>query len=155
MTIKASSTPTPEKVSREDYVKRFKSRVLETFQLDPVVTITLKGHDYTLEFNNWAVKEILRESGVNMIATGFTSEHMQSPEIMSVVLYYGLKTHHSELTQDGVDRMFTLRHYPYIHDRLSDAVDLFLPDMSDMEIEKRAEGEANPGDPTSPPIQAG
>ncbi len=110
-------------------------RIKETFQLDPVVTIVLKGHEYTMELNNYAIKGVLKDTGHNMLSAGFGIKEMQDPEVMGSLLRWALNCHHPELTQDDVDKLFTYRHYGYILDRLKVALDLFLPDMSDVQIE--------------------
>ena len=122
-------------ISIEEAQELRKKRIEETFQLDPLTTITLKGKTFTMELNNYAVKGIYKDTGHNLLAIGFGLKEMQSPELMGATLYWALKEHHPELTQDDVDKLFTYRHYGYILERLKVALDLFLPDMSDVQIE--------------------
>ena len=110
-------------------------RMQDTFQLDPVTTIMLKGKPYTLELTNWAVKGIYKDTGHNIMALGFNPEQMQSPEMMGALLFWALAGNHPELTQDDVDKMFSYRHYGYVLGRLKIALELFLPDMSDIQVE--------------------
>src|SRR5476649_120824 len=124
-----------------------KERIAQLFQLDPVVMITLKRNDYTLEINNWAVKGVLKDTGVNLMSTGFGVAQMQDPEVMGSILYWGLKTHHPDLQQEDVDKLYSYRHYAYVLGQLRTALDLFLPDMSDVEVDEamgRTETNADP-----------
>jgi hypothetical protein len=120
-------------MSPDALMKLRRERVQETFQLDPLVIITLKGHDYTLEFNNFTVKCIYKELGINLLSEGIPMEAMQDPDKLGKLLLLGLQEHHPDLTQDAVDRLYTYRHYMYVLDRLQAALNLFMPDMSDVE----------------------
>ena len=113
-------------------------RLEETFKLDPIVPIKLKGNNYTLEFNNFAVKEVMKQTGFNIMAKSFGMSEMENPEILGSLLFQGLLTNHPDLTQDSVDKLFTYRHYPYILERLRMALTLFMPDISD--LQPREEG---------------
>ena len=145
----------PEQVkAAEARLAERRRRVLETFQLDPLVPIKLKGKDYTLEFNNWAVKKVLKETGFNVMSTGFGMEQMQDPVVMGNLLFNGLLTNHPDLTQDDVDRMYSFRHYPYILECLRIGLDLFTPDMSDVETADNPIPEITQ-DPSSPQTVAG
>lgn len=121
-------TPAEIQRRRDEYTRR----LLDTFQLDPQVTLILKGTTYTLEFTNRSVKAILKACGFNVLKEGFNPEAMGDPTILGAVLWGGLLTHHPDLTLDDVDGLFTARHYPYIENRLRTALDLFLPDVSDL-----------------------
>jgi hypothetical protein len=123
-------------VSKEDATKLRRERVQNTFQLDAATTITLRGKVYTLELTNYAVKGIYKDTGHNLMALGFSVQQMTDPEMMGSLLFWALQQNHPELTQDEVDKLFTYRHYGYILDRLKDALDLFLPDMSDVQVEE-------------------
>ena len=113
-----------------------RDRVDDLFQLDPTVTITLKKTEYTLEINNWAVKGVLKDTGVNLMSVGFGPEQMQDPILMGSILYWGLLTYHDTLTQEAVDKMYTYRHYAYVLSKVRKALELFLPDMSDVETDE-------------------
>jgi len=145
-------------ITSEERRKIRKERVLELFKLDPLVPITLKGKEYILEFNNYAVKGVFKDTGLNIMKAGFGQEQMQDPEVMGAMLYWALKTNCTDFTQDDVDKMYSLRHYSYILERLREAIDLFLPDMSDIdaqiEQEKREAGllEANDGGEGADPL---
>lgn len=129
-------------------------RVGQTFQLDPQVRITLKGVTYTLEFNNRAMKEVLKDCGFNALKDSLSAEAMESPEILGSLLYRGLKTHHPDVTADQVDMLFTSRHYPYIISRLRAAMEMFLPDMSDVPRADEQEGASDPN-PAHQPMPRG
>lgn len=128
-------------------------RVQATFKLDPQVAITLKGKDYILEFNNYAVKGIFKETDFNLMGSAFTLAQMQNPRVMGVMLYYGLKTNHPDITEDEVDKLFTYRHYPYVLSKLRQAIGLFMPDLTD--LVSKPEGSGLPEDPTLLPTPAG
>ena len=134
-----------------------RQRVLETFQLDPLVKVMLKGKEYTLEFNNRAVKFIMKDTSLNLMSAGFGMDAMQDPEIMGALLFRGLQTHHPDLTQDEIDLLYSYRHFPYILQCLRQGLDLFLPDMSDVEAEEDQAGSQGelPLDPTRQPIPIG
>lgn len=124
--------PKPDlKTLREERLKVYDDRVQQTFQLDPQVSVTLKGSAYVLEFNNRAVKDVLKDCGFNALRDPLSMEVMENPEILGSLLHRGLQTHHPDLTIDAVDQLFTSRHYPYIVNRLRAAMDMFLPDLSD------------------------
>ncbi len=122
-------------LSPQEALELRRKRTLETFQLDPQVPIELKGKPYILELTNFAVKGILKDTGHNILSVGFGVEQMQDPEMMGALLRWALELNHPDLTQDDVDRMFSYRHYGYILEKLKAALDLFLPDMSDVQIE--------------------
>ena len=150
-------TPEERRVSSERFVSIRRKRVQETFQLDPLVPITLKGKNYTLEFNNRAVKLILKDTGLNLMSAGFGMDAMQDPETMGAILFRGLQTHHPDLTQDDVDVLYSYRHFPYVIQCLRQGLELFLPDMSDVEAEEdQAGGQGElPLDPTRQPTPIG
>lgn len=127
---------TKRKVPQAEYTKIRSERIQPLFQLDPTVTITLKGAVYKLELNNWAVKGILRDTGVNLMQVGFGIAEMQSPELLGSFLCWSMRTHHPEMEQEQVDKLFTYRHYSYVLDKLKTCIDLFLPDMDDLEVDK-------------------
>lgn len=111
-------------------------RVMETFKLDPAIKITLRGVEYTLEYNNYAVKGVLADVGLNLLSDGFGNlDQIQNPDILGSLLFRGLEINHPELKQADADRLFTTRHYSYVLNRLRAALALFMPDMSDIEVE--------------------
>jgi hypothetical protein len=126
----------PDTLTREQARDLRRTRIEQTFQLDPQVNITLKGKKYILELNNWAVKGILKQTTVNLMAAGdFGICQMQDPEVMGAILFWALASNQPDLTQDEVDKLYTFRHYPYILEKIKSALELFLPDMSDIQIE--------------------
>lgn len=132
---------------RLELLNLHKERVLDTFKLDPQVKITLKGNEYTLEVNNWAVKQIYKETKFNLLSSGFKLAQMEDPELMGVMLFYSLVTNHPELTQESTDKMFTYRHYPYILDRMKEAISLFMPELPEIKKmldSKEAEVDVDP-----------
>ena len=141
-------------VSFQEYQEERRRRIERTFQLDPTVSITLKGKAYTLEYNNYAVKGILRDTLFNMLARGLDKEALESPDILGAALYWGLKTHHPDLSQDDADKLYTYRHYGYIISKITDAVSLFTADMSDFELDTPLEP-SEESDPTKPPTPIG
>jgi hypothetical protein len=123
---------------REEYSKE----VEKTTQLDSVVSITLDKKEYKLEFTNRAVKGVFDDTGYNILSQVFDRARMQDPKLMGSLLFRGLQKHHPDLTQEGVDDMFSLRHYPYILDRLTDAMDMYVPKRQ--ELEEEGEESQNP-----------
>lgn len=146
MPIKGART-----VTRKELIETHDERVQDTFKLDPVVPITLKGKSYTIELNNFAVKEVMKATGFNVMAASFSPKEMENPDVMGALLYWGLKTHHEELTQVEVDKLFTFKHYPYVLNRLQAALEMFLPDLSDLTVEEEKKDETpRPPLPPSP-----
>jgi len=130
----------------------------ESFKLDPIVTIMLKGKEYQLEFNNYAVKGILKDTGYNLMSKEPRLAYMHSPEIFGAFLYYGLKTHHPEMTQEEADKLYSLKHYLYVLDRITKAVTLFMPELTEEEKAMVMASEKVPEvveDPTKPPVPSG
>lgn len=118
-------------------------RVEETWKLDPEVVIHLKGKEYTLEFTNFAVKEIAKHLQIDLLKSGIPQGSLQDSEILTGLIYYGLQEHHPEITKDQIDRMLSLRHYGYILNRLTEALSLFSPDMSDISIQEEGDQKVN------------
>lgn len=141
--------PAPKVTVRQARVDAYEERVLETFQLDPRVALTLKGKALTLEFNNRAIKGVLKDCGFNALKSSLTVEAMEDPNTLGSLLFRGLQTHHPEMTQDDVDLLFTSRHYPYILNRIRAAMEMFLPDLSDLPVtEEDAQDPPQPRQPT-------
>lgn len=141
------STATPKQL------EVYQERVQLMFQLDPQIPIVLKGKTLTLEFNNRAVKDVLKDCGFNALRDSLVGESMDDPNILGSLLHRGLQCHHPEMTVDDTDALFTSRHYPYVVNRLRAAMDLFLPDLSDVvELPPKTEGQE---DPTLQPTLSG
>lgn len=109
-----------------------KARVQELLKLDPQVTIKLKGNDYTLEMNNWAVLGILKDTGYNLNSAGFGTEQMQDPTIMGCILFWAMQTHHPDLSLEAVNKLFTYRHMQAIFDKIMECITLYSADVSDL-----------------------
>lgn len=124
-----------KKINRNEY----SDGVAETTKLDPAVSITLKGTLYKLEFTNRSVKNVFDDTGYNILQEKFDRSRMEDPKLMGSLVFRGLQKNHPDLDQDQADDLFTLRHYPYILDRLITALDMFMPD---------SEGEEKEPDPT-------
>lgn len=146
--------PAKKKLTEKEKVERVKARmeiyqqrVLDTFQLEPKVSISLKGQFYTLEFNNRAIKDVLKDSGFNILADSLGDTAFEDPNILGSLLHRGLQANHPDLTVEDVDKLFTARHYPYITTKIRVALDMFMPDMSDVERDEEPEAVAQ-GDPT-------
>lgn len=142
----------------EDYSKLHAERVRETFQMDPQVKITLKGKEWTLEFNNYGVKEVLKETGLNLLDSGFGPDQWKDPKVMGALFYQGLKANYPDLTQEEADKLFSYRHYSAILSSIRTALSLFMPDMSDVTLDKDEDdkkGESATVDPTKQQATAG
>lgn len=128
----------------------YMQRVRELFKLDPTVTVTLKGKDYKLEYNNFAARRIATDVAHNLISQPLTVALLSDPSFLGSVFWRGLETHHSELGQDGADKLLTTQHFVYIVDRIKTAVNAFMPDMSDVEVVEDQASEEAPPDPRKP-----
>lgn len=146
-------TPKQKEAQAKQRIDTYQQRVKETFQLEPQVSITLKKQTFTLEYNNRSIKDVLKDSGFNLLADSLyasegASQPLENPEILGSLLYRGLQAHHPELTADDVDKLFTARHYPYVTAKIREALDLFMPDMSDVERDEEPPESVVPEDPT-------
>lgn len=129
-------------------------RLQDTCKADPRVEIMLGGKPYFLEFTNRAVKNVLTKLEVNLLKDNFSIEDLQDPAKLCTLLQIGLSTHHPDITEDALDDLLTARQWPYVMNRLSTSLELFMPDMSDMveaKVSEVPEGE----DPTKKPTPLG
>lgn len=141
----------------EAALEQQRKEIEETFKLDPQVTIKLKGAEYTLEYNNLAIKGIYKDTGYNLLSTTLGKEQMDDPNIMGALMYYGLKTHHEDMTQEEADKLYTYRHMVYIMSRITSALQLFIPESSKRDLTDPGEA-GSPQvaeDPTNPPVDSG
>lgn len=145
------------KVTSEQYLQLFKERVQETSKLQPQVPIMLKGAHFTLEYNNSSVIQILNDKGLNLLTQPITKDMMYDPVFLGYILHIGLKEFHPDLTQEQANNLFTLRHYAYVSSRIKEAIDAFMPDLSDLEVSdlKEEEDDGEKVDPTSQLASAG
>ncbi len=146
-----------ERNKAEAALEQQRKEIGETFKLDPQVTIKLKGAEYTLEYNNFAVKGIYKDTGYNLLSTPLDKQQMDDPDIMGALLYYGLKTNHEDITQEQVDKLYTYRHMVYVMSRITSALELFLPESSKKDLTDPGEA-GSPQvaeDPTKPPVDSG
>lgn len=147
----SDSKPVPRLVSRDEMIALRRSRVADTFKLDPIVKFKMGDKEYSLEFNNAAVKRIYRETGHSILADGFGVKAWGNPEILSETVLAGLLKHHPKMTMEEVDNLLDFRHTPYIMEVLRQALDYFMPDMSDVkcpEEDTPDEGKGVERDPT-------
>lgn len=144
-----------QKLKPEDYAKTYVDRSQPLFDLEPSVTLKLKNQHFMLEYNNWAVKEVLKATKVNLIEAGFTMGDWVDPEKMGILLYCGLVTNHPELTQEAVDKLLTYRHYPLVLQQIGEALRLFMPDMADVELDESKDEVSDTKDPIKQPAKAG
>lgn len=117
----------------------YRERVNEALSVDPGVTVTLGNKEYTLEFNNRAIKDLLKATGLNILQQGIGKDRLGDPEFLTTFLLIGLKLHHPDCTEEEVDRVFNIRHYAYVVDKLLQAIDMFSPDMSDIQPSGKVE----------------
>ena len=138
--------------------KRAAKWLRESFALDATVIFTMKGKDYKMEFNNWVAKEFLKDTGIDLVKTGFSREHMVDMGMLTKYVYWLLKSQQPEITEEQVDQMMTLRHQAYIIERVTTALSPFYPDVEDIEKQVKEErtprGEmVIPMKPTPPPLR--
>lgn len=146
------------KVTPQEYAAIHSQRVQDTFQLDPTVNITLKGVNYALLYDNWAVKELFKRTEINLLDGGINPEiHFRNPQTVSTLLLLGLMVNHPDISEAQVDQLLTFRNLPYILDRIKTAVRLFMPDMSDVEWDDgtRENGDTAEVDPMKRPTEVG
>lgn len=135
-------------------IARVGKAVDESFKLEPSLTVVLRGKGYTLEFDNMAAKGILRDTGQNIL-TESGANLLDHPDHLGSILYWGLKRHHEDMTQDESDGLLVLRHRFYITKRIMEAMSLSIPDADE---DNQPEGGLEltpPKNPTKPPVPSG
>src|SRR6266550_2091013 len=75
------------------------SRLQGATKLEPATEITLKGSVYRLEFNNYAMRNLFKATGIDVMK-GFDPKKLNEMETRTAFIYWGLKTHHPELTEE-------------------------------------------------------
>jgi len=128
--------------------------MLDTIKLDPQVPLILGGVEHKMIFNNRAVKEILMATGINLLTTALTSEKMMEPEMMGLLIYWGLKTNSPDITPEEVDLKLTSRHLLYYQTQIAKGLELFYPDIEDLPAGQPAEEEKD-ADPLKPALAHG
>lgn len=126
----------------------YRQRMAETIKLDPKVPFQLNGTEHILVFNNRAVKQILAETGINLLTTPLVTEQLAKPEIFGAIVYWGLKTNSPNLTPEDVDLYLTTRHLLYYQTQIAKGLELFYPDISDLPIAQTDEEREPVADPT-------
>ncbi len=116
-----------------------RDRLPKTSSMDPKVEIELKGAKYQLEYNNFAALNILKDCEFNLLTGTISEVQMGDPAILGSFIHRGLETNHPDLKREDVDKLITIRHHPYITNRVMEAMRAFLPVMDDVEIEKPSE----------------
>ena len=128
-------------------------QIEESFKLDPTVTVTLGDKKYLLEFDNTAAKEIFKAIAYNMLSDPDIVARLNDPNSVGVILYWGLKRHHPEITEEEADRLLTAKHRLYITSTLIQAMTGFVPDLATGD-DKESPAEAVK-DPTQPLVPSG
>jgi hypothetical protein len=120
-------------MTKEEQAERSK-RVQATGSLDPTITVMLKGVEYTLEYNNSAVKGIKDDLslGFNLL-DGFDSGVLSDPIKITKMLLWGMVSNHPDVTEQFIDERLALKHWPYYMDRIMAAITPFMPDFTDLE----------------------
>lgn len=130
-------------MSDEERAAYYDQQLMEMEQLEPSVPIKLRGNDYTLEYNNRAVKEIFAATGLNLLSDPL-GPHLTNPTTLSALIYWGLKKHHPDLTTEESDDLFGPRLHLYIQSRIAKAMTLFLPDLKEMPPRPKEADKASP-----------
>lgn len=152
------ATPTPTKEERQAKEERealYRQRMVETVKLDPKVPFVLGEKEYVLVFNNLAARKVLTETGINLLTTGVGTDEMAKPDVLGSLIYWGLKTHAPELTQEHVDVTLTLRHLLYYQTQIATALSLFFPDIADLPVAREPEDGKEDENPTLPLVARG
>jgi len=123
------------KVTQQEFYKIQRERLPKTCTMDPKVEIELKGSKYQLEFNNFAALNILKDCNFNLLTGSISEVQMGDPAVIGSFLHRGLETNSPGLTREDTDKLLTLRHHPYITNRIMEALRAFLPEMKDVELE--------------------
>lgn len=126
----------------------YRERVQATMSLDPKVSLVLKGQEYFLEFNNKAVIDLLRATGFNLLSDALTQDKVKDPSFLCDLIRYGLMANHPDVTTEEVNRIFTLKHFPYVMNQIREAIRGYLPDMTDIDIDEESKGAEGHQDPT-------
>lgn len=126
-------------------------RLEKSMKLDPAVQILLGDKPYTLVVNNRTAKDILKDTGVNILSGDLTMARLDDPIVMGSVLLRSLQKHHPDMTEAIVDDLLTIRHLLYVRGKIADAISLFLPDLEDLPDEGGSETEAVEGEQAEDP----
>lgn len=132
-----------------------RQRVHELSKLDPFVICRLQGVEFKLEFDNNAIKTVLSETGLNILAEGgIPREYFGDPDKVGALFFYGVQKHHGEeqagrtaqthdyvrpsnqppviISMKDLDCYLGARHHGYILRCLHEATEAFFPDISDL-----------------------
>lgn len=124
------------RISKTAYEAEKRVRVQETFKLDPTVIITLRSKDFLFEFTNEALIGILTDTGKNLMGEALTVKDLTQPSMMESVMWWGLHSNQPELTREQCGRLYTMRHFLAIQGSIGQALSLFMPEMSEFEVEE-------------------
>ena len=73
-------------LTKEEAGKLMRLRLGELYKLDPIVTLTLAGQEYKLEFTLLSAEGILKDTGFNLLSENYAekllSKAMGDPEMM-------------------------------------------------------------------------
>lgn len=133
----------------------YRQRMMDTIKLDPKVPFVLGETEHTMVFNNRAVREIVTATGINLLTTAISSEEMLKPEILALLVYWGLKTHSPDLTIEEVDIKLTTRHTLYYQSQIAKGLELFYPDLDDLPKPNEKKAEDGAEDPSTPALALG
>jgi hypothetical protein len=122
-------------------------RTRDTMKLDPTVPFLLGGTERVMLFNNRALKDILTDTGLNLLRDPLTLEHLTDPAKLSAIIRRGLQAKWPDVTLDTIDEMLNMRHFMYYQTQITTAMSLFYPDIKDLPKLQEAEPEPT-GDPT-------
>ena len=128
---------------KQRWADEFNTRLPQILKCDPVVPITLRDKQYSMEMDNKAVKYLYLNTKVNLLSR-FTVADLYTPDNFSHYLFAVLHRHHPELTISDIDELIDFRKFMYIRDQAMKCIELFLPDMSDIEKEFDKEQSSDP-----------
>jgi hypothetical protein len=134
-------------MNTDERAEIIQQRTRDTMKLDPTVPFHLGGTERVMVFNNRALKDILTDTGLNLLRDPLTLEHLTDPKTLSAIIYRGLQAKWPEVTLDTVDEMLNMRHFMYYQTQITVAMSLFYPDIKDLPKFPDAEPEPT-GDPT-------
>jgi hypothetical protein len=128
-----------ESITKDERHRIVMARIGELYKSDPDVTIRFMDKDRILRFTNRAVLDVLKDTGHNMLEGGKISD-LTDPDLLGSLLHRGMQHHWPDVTRESVDEHFAARHLVYYQTKLMEALQLFMPDVSDLpEVDNRGE----------------
>lgn len=118
--------------------KEISSRFEEAAQLDPTTKIILEGKGLIMEYTNTEVKGLLNSTGLNILAKTPDREFISNPSNLQFLLFWALKKHQPDITEEVVDGYLTLKRHGYVVRKVQECLEVFYPEVDDLIDKKKS-----------------